>query len=251
MRAEAAAEMKALREALVGQQPMMGYEGILARKLVIDWQTWTTPLFELRRDGSEHPLADAMEEMLTCWGELFELMWATFDKEHRKVQDVSSYIERLKKVVSDHFTGKADGCACHPTVFSPVYQGDPKTGPTKEEKKTQYRRTVAGGATHPFHPFKNGLYQHTAYQHIRDLCIDYGGPMRFSSIVLEAANKVWKHLIIYHTCPGASADAQRAWQALQRFSQMTHPEMQKRFKKHEAGVRSVREKKRKARRATV
>ena len=80
--------------------------------------------------------------------------------------------------------------------------------------------------------FKNGFYQHNCYEHLVSWMSENGDIIRFSSWVVEAANKYWKWLVLSRITMGGDKDVgdfayDPSRQALQAFLNMVHPDIAK------------------------
>jgi hypothetical protein len=70
-----------------------------------------------------------------------------------------------------------------------------------------------------YHP---GLYTHQLLCHVAEFCRTHGPLIKYSSWVLESANKVWKILILHYTNCKSGDNQDIIRQALQRMLRMTN-----------------------------
>jgi hypothetical protein len=227
-------ELIAAITAIKGKKPMMGYEGIDSRDLMVRYMEWTEPL-------SAHPLYDEMMTVFSIFKRLAKTLWGSWEKDNAEmINDFAVDVRILVSHLTQYFS--APGAKCGKQCRCKVDVKDHWPGTKKKSTGNTYlKRKLSDsqvsrdeGAPEGdargdvwFPVFKYGFYQHATYRHMLAFMQQYGSPMKYSSIVLEHANAVWKHIVTKRTAPGKGKSKDQAYVALTRFLLMTHPEIEK------------------------
>jgi hypothetical protein len=227
------AELVAAYELVAGKKPLMGYEGISARKLMEDWRYWTAPL-------SEHPLWSEMQTIFGGLARMVRTLWSAFGKDdHQVIKDFNSDMGLVLDTTISYFAAPGKMCAAECSCKDTVRNANPAPREKGKGKGTSdhtwmMRKVRRGGVEEEvyFPVFKHGFYAHMVYRHVVGFMSKYGGPMKYSSIVLEHANAVWKDIILHRIAHGKRAGQNdQTYCALTRFLLMTNPVVEKASKK--------------------
>ena len=226
--------LELLRNTLVGESAVTGYDGRQSRKLLEEYFVWTKNL-------KTHPDYEHIHELIGYWKRCMEivLMEDFGDDPEVVICEFESVVEKIKAVTDMHFEGKPwitnkkgefvrYGCSCGPqNVFfnmqniSSQFAGvahavDPATNIKSCTQRKLLKRV-------------HGNYEHDTLYHLADQMRAFGPPIKYSSWVIEAANKVWKSIfktqvswVMKHKLH-LDSDQHPAKQALRRFLRLVHP----------------------------
>jgi hypothetical protein len=197
--------------------PLMGYAGKEARKLLLNYEHWLQPLWF-------HPLYHEMLRVFRFLSSLLVTLWTDWEgMDATKVNDFALDMTAMQQAVVAHFTIPGSGCtdAC---VCSARAAGALNTNPIPNSPDKTWWMRRHGDSFVYFPVFKNSLYFHYTTNHVLPFMQRYGSLMKYSSIVLEHANAIWKAIIKNHVPVGKAHD--QAHTALSRFLLLTHPEIE-------------------------
>ena len=220
------------RHALVGDPDVTGYDGRQARKLMEQFESWTQNL-------STHPDYPQIMELLGDWRKVMKiLLMVDFGPEPETVIcEFETLCTKIKQLTEEHFErtnltlkgGKqVYRCSCLPQNMLPVYKpgfthactlGNAKEGVPSENictGRVPLRRV-------------HGHYEHDTLDHMAQRMRDHGPPLKYSSWLIEAANKRWKEILKQQVAWSGmhklhlDSEAHPGRQALKRFVRMVHP----------------------------
>jgi hypothetical protein len=201
---------------LVGRRPVTGYDGSVSVQLALEYTDWLYLI-----EG--HPMYTHVVEVADILCQMSEILLERFKSDSPLIDIFQTLSDRLLLLVHTHFTGKAPlasgrkGCDC------PGHAMDVQGFRLDEHGVRLFE--------HPLIKFKVGYYEHATFCHMVDLMREFGDLLKFSSWVIEAANKYWKHILRYHTThkggwrKGLGFARHIAHQALTGFLKIVHPLM--------------------------
>ena len=196
----------------MGNREVTGWEGNQALKLAEKHEVWSHLLHA-------HPVWTDIEILLNCVRRIIQISHSSFTKDDKIIDEFASVVKTLKAVVVKTFNGrKGEGCV-DAEGFTLAYTPFEKVGDV-----------FIGGDFYPHLHFKNGFYQHQIYDHLEKFMRIHGDIVKYSSWVIEAANKDWKRILLSGITLGGkdagNGDSYHpARQALERFLRMVHPDV--------------------------
>ena len=188
---------------------------------------------------SEHPNIVQVTALCGVLSRMGDILMSRFQPGDPMIAEFEVLAEKFLSITSVHFSG-TETCTCH----------------ILDDEGKLLRPVGTSGNLEPVSEFpvvrfQYGYYQHTTVRHMVGLMKKYGDLLKFSSWVIEAANKHWKRILTEHTsCGGGRSrvneNGVRVWnpknhmahQVMTWYLRMVDPQMAQ-LSKREARDRAI------------
>jgi hypothetical protein len=158
----------------MGLRAVTGFSGTQCVDMLVDHEKWSHTL-------KFHPQYDLLVVVFNCLRTLSKIARQRFDKDSELIDEFETTAATLREVVANNFSNRKN-------------QGnvDSKGYVLSETLKRLY----------PMVNFKNGFYEHQIFTHLVKFMREHGDLIKYSSWVIEAANRIWKRIVLGHICLG-------------------------------------------------
>ena len=179
-----------------------------------------------------HPQWDDIKILLDCCRRIIQIAHTAFKKDDPIIDEFETVVATLRAVVVKSFNGRKGDADIE------VFEGDetgyrfdyPEGGLKFVKDKEVGYKLVPIKRSWPHLLFKNGFYQHQVYDHLIKFMRRNGDILKYSSWVIEAANRDWKRILLSGITLGGKAEGNGdsyhpARQALEYFLRIVHPDI--------------------------
>ena len=166
---------------MVGDKPLTGFEGNQSKSLAENHEIWSYLLHS-------HPRWADIKIVLDCVCRIIAIAHTFFKKDDPIIDEFENLINTLRDVVVKSFNGRIGDAHIE------VFEGD-DTGYRFKYTGIDWYNFQPGRMYWPHMHFKNGFYEYQVYDDLVKFMRINGDILKYSSWVIEAANKDWKRIL--------------------------------------------------------
>ena len=202
---------------IAGKKPITGHDATASIALLKHVFEWVGAV-------QDHPNYPHICKLAKCLARLGDILLERYECDDPLIDEFQILAAEFEEIVFTHFEGRAAkegkpgkgliwGCECH-DIDADGFRVSSR-GADREYLES-----------YPIVRFKFGSYPHATVAHMVDLMREHGDLLKYSSWVIEAANKHWKRILDIHTsCGGGRSGVHIAYQTLTCYLRTVDPDM--------------------------